>query len=106
MVTSFLNRDKPAVGKRLVTAAEALPGVQEPALSPEVFQAVRRGCTGQVDEALNLLVCHLAERTSALATAATTERLQLGRFIGNNDGKSPAVPPKFYEPLQDVVVAT
>src|ERR1051325_9350978 len=105
MMTSFLYRDKPSVRERLVTAAEALARVQEPALAPQVFQAVRRWRTGQVNEAFNLLVGHLAERTGALATAATAERLQLGRLVGNNHRKRPAVTPDLEEPLQDVVVA-
>ena len=81
---------EPPLREAVVGAAEALAGVEEPGLAPEILQPVRRGGAGQVDPPRRLGVGDAAEGPRALGPLPEAEALELGALVGDHGSERPA----------------
>lgn len=99
-----LNAVEPARGERAEGATQPISAVNEPCLTPQVDQAVRRRRAGEVYPAVHVLVRHLGQRSSALTALPQAKRLQPGAFVGDHRAEWPAAAELFNQPHQVVVV--
>ena len=100
-----LHRPEPAVPECAERATQAHAGIQKPGLPPQVLEPVAGRGAGEVDPALDVLVCDLGEGLGTHATLAQAEALELGALIGDDGGEGPGLALEvILEPDQVVVV--